>query len=433
MVKMNIIQSLLNRLSITTKFLIAYGALLGLIIVTAATGFFALGAVEKRADEAINISNEIQRVVLQMDAGLKNARRLEGEFFIRYPTVGFEVARENYANASNVQIDQVIASSETLKDLIANSNVSIALQERNVDLNFYLSAAARYKETFSEAVGLAEQLAAKDTGAEARLQKQSDLLLKSLLTSNDPDLVLLFREMQSYQKDYLLTRQRPNMQSAFNTADDLRNAIRSNEKLSEEERSLMTSYLDSYLDIANEILHLDVEIRSRFTEFDVQVEAVDPISKQLVVLADEQVQSAQNQIAQTSRYATILLIVALVLSVILSISIGYLFHNDITVNIIKLTAAAAAVEENKFELSSLDGLVVRKDDLGQMARVFQKMAREVRLREEKLKQQVKELKIVLDESRQKKKVAEITETEYFKSLQSEADALRNIISGATDK
>ena len=96
-------------------------------------------------------------------------------------------------------------------------------------------------------------------------------------------------------------------------------------------------------------------------------------------------------------------------------------------------AAAAAVEENQFEPSSLDGLAKREDALGQLARVFQKMAREVHLREEKLKQQVKELKIVLDESRQKKKVAEITETDYFKSLQREADDLRNIISGATDK
>lgn len=94
--------------------------------------------------------------------------------------------------------------------------------------------------------------------------------------------------------------------------------------------------------------------------------------------------------------------------------------------------AAAAVEENRFEPSSLDELAKRDDALGQLARVFQKMAREVRLREDKLKQQVKELKIVLDESRQKKKVAEITESDYFKSLQSEADDLRNIISGSAE-
>jgi len=95
-------------------------------------------------------------------------------------------------------------------------------------------------------------------------------------------------------------------------------------------------------------------------------------------------------------------------------------------------SAAAAVEENRFEPSSLDGLAKREDALGQLARVFQRMAREVRLREENLRQQVQELKIVLDESRQRQKVAEITDTDYFKSLQSEADALRNIISGAAD-
>jgi len=94
--------------------------------------------------------------------------------------------------------------------------------------------------------------------------------------------------------------------------------------------------------------------------------------------------------------------------------------------------AAAAVEENRFEVSTLDQLAKRDDALGQLARVFQKMALEVRLREEKLKQEVTELKIVLDNTRQKKKVAEITDSQYFKDLQSEADALRNIISGDSD-
>ena len=94
--------------------------------------------------------------------------------------------------------------------------------------------------------------------------------------------------------------------------------------------------------------------------------------------------------------------------------------------------AAAAIEENRFEPSSLDELAERDDALGQLARVFQKMAREVRIREENLMKQVKELKIVLDESRQNKKVSEITASDYFKSLQSEADDLRNIIAGSTE-
>jgi phenylalanyl-tRNA synthetase beta subunit len=60
------------------------------------------------------------------------------------------------------------------------------------------------------------------------------------------------------------------------------------------------------------------------------------------------------------------------------------------------------------------------------------MAQEVRLREEKLKEEVTELKIALDETRQKRKVAEITEPQYFKDIQHEADLLRNIISGKNE-
>jgi two-component system, cell cycle response regulator len=95
----------------------------------------------------------------------------------------------------------------------------------------------------------------------------------------------------------------------------------------------------------------------------------------------------------------------------------------------QLTAAAAAVDEDRFESSFLDEPAKRNDPLGQLARVFQKMAREVRLREQKLRQQVIELKIALDETHQKKKVAEITDSQYFRDLQNEADELRNIITG----
>jgi DNA-binding response OmpR family regulator len=86
--------------------------------------------------------------------------------------------------------------------------------------------------------------------------------------------------------------------------------------------------------------------------------------------------------------------------------------------------AAAAVEAGTFEPGKLDSVVRREDALGQLARTFQKMAREVRLREERLRQQVQELRIEIDEARQAQKVAEITETDFFKSLRAQADRLR---------
>jgi DNA-binding response OmpR family regulator len=93
----------------------------------------------------------------------------------------------------------------------------------------------------------------------------------------------------------------------------------------------------------------------------------------------------------------------------------------------KLTGAASAVEAGTFQTSILDDVADRHDELGRLARVFQQMAREVRAREERLIEEVRELRIEIDEARQNRQVAEITESDYYQRLTSEAEVLRRII------
>jgi CheY-like chemotaxis protein len=89
-----------------------------------------------------------------------------------------------------------------------------------------------------------------------------------------------------------------------------------------------------------------------------------------------------------------------------------------------VVAAAAAVEAGTFERRQLDDVARRDDALGQLARVFQRMATEVRARERRLKQEVRKLRIEIDEARAARQVAEITETEYFQDLQRKVSELR---------
>jgi two-component system, cell cycle response regulator len=90
----------------------------------------------------------------------------------------------------------------------------------------------------------------------------------------------------------------------------------------------------------------------------------------------------------------------------------------------QVTAAAAAVEMGQFVPDMLDSVAARPDALGQLGRVFQTMARQIYAREQSLKQQVQELRIQIDEARQAREVAEITETDYFRNLSAKADRLR---------
>jgi phage-related tail protein len=66
----------------------------------------------------------------------------------------------------------------------------------------------------------------------------------------------------------------------------------------------------------------------------------------------------------------------------------------------------------------------RTDALGQMARVFTRMARHVQEREDRLKEQVRELSIEIDHSRSATRAAEVTETDYFRNLERRVDELR---------
>lgn len=96
-----------------------------------------------------------------------------------------------------------------------------------------------------------------------------------------------------------------------------------------------------------------------------------------------------------------------------------------------LTAAASGVEADAYDPARLAPVLDRADALGTLARVFDRMAREVKAREEKLRQQVVQLTVEIDYERKAKQVAEVTETEYFRTLQAQAAVLRGRIADGT--
>ena len=95
-----------------------------------------------------------------------------------------------------------------------------------------------------------------------------------------------------------------------------------------------------------------------------------------------------------------------------------------------LTVAAQALEYDDFDAhvlelhESLAQLAHRQDDIGQLVRVFLQMAEEVRMRDQKLKMQVQELHIEIDEAKRASQVTEITENEYFQQLQKKIQKLK---------
>ncbi|MFH0341197.1 MAG: response regulator [Chromatiales bacterium] len=86
----------------------------------------------------------------------------------------------------------------------------------------------------------------------------------------------------------------------------------------------------------------------------------------------------------------------------------------------RVTTAAASVESGQFVADTLAEVGKRPDELGQLARVFQRMAQEIAAREQRFKQQIETLRIEIDETKKARQVAELTETDFFRKLQAQA-------------
>jgi C4-dicarboxylate-specific signal transduction histidine kinase len=104
--------------------------------------------------------------------------------------------------------------------------------------------------------------------------------------------------------------------------------------------------------------------------------------------------------------------------------VAIILARNISKPICLLTNSAQALERNNFDPQTLTVVSRSQDDMGQLVRVFLNMAGEIKARETKLKQRVKELNIEIDEAKKIRQVAEVTETEYFQQLQIKAQKIK---------
>jgi nitrate/nitrite-specific signal transduction histidine kinase len=88
----------------------------------------------------------------------------------------------------------------------------------------------------------------------------------------------------------------------------------------------------------------------------------------------------------------------------------------------KVSTGSITDEELKSE--RLHSIVDRGDELGQLSRIFEKMAHEVITREQRLREQVAQLRIEVDEAKKTSEVQRIVESDYFQDLQERAKKMR---------
>jgi HAMP domain-containing protein len=143
-------------------------------------------------------------------------------------------------------------------------------------------------------------------------------------------------------------------------------------------------------------------------------------------------QDLQVQIVQNVRHDVHNgILVATGITAIFVIIMVLLISGLLTRPIVALTRVAERIGEGDYE-QDLSGLTPGRfsDETGKLADVFEIMVGKVHQREEKLKKQVAELQIVIDEHKRQEQVSEIVESDFFRELQDKARKMRQDFSAA---
>ncbi len=368
----NRVSRYLQRMRITTRFSLGVGLLLALIAAIAVTGCVAILFV-RNADTSIQNSSEIHRLVLEMDRGMEKARRLHGDFFLQYPRIGLAAAHETYAQPSVRQISRVIALSHTLKNRIAGAGVDGELGERQTDFNLYLSLAERFADTSIESVELVTALAAPERGLEAQLDAHFDQLHSLVATVGR--LVHFFESMRSFAQSYRITRERFLMQSAFNAAFELREALETIPDLTGAQKARIVFLLDRCQSTAWKILEADVAIKSKFNDFALQAAVAGPVSSALASLSEKEVRQGRERIDRALGTAIVVMAAMTLVGLMIGLVIARMLNISITRRVVDLTRSARELRKGNLEVcSSEEG----SDELSQLARTFNGMAARIR-------------------------------------------------------
>lgn len=131
-------------------------------------------------------------------------------------------------------------------------------------------------------------------------------------------------------------------------------------------------------------------------------------------------QSQDEAFAPARRLAFTIGGIGLVVVALLGVGI-YVGSRRIARPILAIAETASAVAAGDL---TREAPVMTNDEVGVLARVFNDMTAKLHERERRLKEQVQQLRIEIDEARAEQKVAEITDTDYFRDLQKKASGLR---------
>lgn len=373
-----------KNLGITRKLMLAFGSIEILILITIALSIFFLHYAQHETEDRISNSARIKNLVLEMSWRLEKSRGVEKNFFLQYMNLGFAEAMARYIDPTLQEIKLIETITAELTQRLTKSSV---WQEGDSNLALLYLAQFRHASTMNEAIVLVTRLAEPNDGLVNRLFNKMASLRTALHAIGDRRMIGLMVDLNSFGYDYMIGRRRPSMQSSFNSAELLRERVLTSTTLPALKKTEILTLLSDYINLGEEIIQVDLALRNKLTEFELQTEALNKVSTKMIAAADQEFKNSQARI--TVLYWIIIGLLCLATLIILGIIVlvAKIVGSSISDNIILMSQAI-----KKFETGDLDVQlpINSTDELGKLAGGFNRMASRIKALIDNLEQMVAE-------------------------------------------
>ena len=160
-----------------------------------------------------------------------------------------------------------LLSEEGATETIRKGRVSFILdlkaEDRTVTFDeaveVYLKAADQSEALFDEAVDVIAELGEEGSGSLPQLLDNSEALRNAVKRTNNTKLLVLTTEYTAFEKNYILTRQRPLLISALEVIKSLRAEFSRVAFKNSSQLERLVGYLEKYISSAEQVAWLDTE------------------------------------------------------------------------------------------------------------------------------------------------------------------------------
>lgn len=132
----------------------------------------------------------------------------------------------------------------------------------------------------------------------------------------------------------------------------------------------------------------------------------------------------QRELAGPGRTIALQQLIMSLAILVLGLGAGLLLSRRIVRPVEDITKAAIDLSNESFDPSTLERAARRSDEVGELARTFQRMGTELVERERKLREEVAKLSVVIDRTQLAESVDEITASDYSQRIKAQAGELR---------